>query len=400
MRQVKSFLFLALIITTGSPLWADDVPPISDSLIVVGALTESVESGPGTFFPNPAVLSLNRHQSISGSYGSLYDNTFQRLSLAYALSLGDFGSLGASGRYYSAEGYDHAGIAVAYSREVVSPLYLGGSVGIRGDNFSFPQVDLSLGLLFNPLESLYLGLNFDDLVKLGRGSIGGSLSYTLSSYPFLREVSLTGQVRATRGVDSFSKGGIELSLGNENWVFPPLGISLPFDLVGNRIGVTVDLFGLELYSAFDAGLGLRMGELQADYNYRYSFHSRLNTHIATLSYRIRPPAEKKVEVSTPKPGPETRKVQEEPGLTRRTIEDMSIKETGPLSGKETGIAKSEIKVYSGPGDYYPVVAELKGGTQLSITGSLGRWYKVVTSEGKEGWVKNEDLVKRDIIIAP
>jgi hypothetical protein len=396
MRQAKSFLFLALIVTTCSPLWADDVPPVSDSLILVGALTESVESGSGAFFPNPALLSLNRHQSISGSYGSLYDNAFQRLSLAYALSLGDFGSLGASGRYYSAEGYDHAGVAVAYSREVVSPLYLGGSVGIRGDDFSFPQVDLSLGLLFSPLKSLYLGLNFDDLVKLGRGSIGGSLSYTLSSYSFLREVNLTGQVRATKGIDSFSKGGIELSLGNENWVFPPLGIGLPFDLVGNRVGVTVDVFGLERYSAFDAGLGLRMGELQADYNYRYSFHSRLNTHIATLSYHFRSPWEEKVEAAPSQPEPEAKQAQEEPGLTRRTIEDMSIK--GEESRKETGVAKAEIKVYSGPGDYYPVVAELKVGTQLSITGSVGKWYKVVIPEGKEGWVRNEDLVKRDIII--
>ena len=391
-------------------------------------LTESVDSTSQALFPNPALLSLNRNQFISGSYGSIYDNAFQHLNLIYALRLKelgltpvDIGVLGVSTRYDTTQGYDHAGIALAYGYELAGLLSLGGSAGLRGDTFLFPQFDLNIGILINPLKNLYLGLNFDDLIKLGRGNIGTSASYSLSSPSFLKEVNLSGQVRAIKGIDSFLKGGIEVGLVNENWVFPPAEMNLPIDIVGNRIGVVVDILDPDRYNVFNAGLGLRAGGLQADYNYRYSVHSRLNSHTVSLSYRFStlvetpptvgdPPSEGVVpslggteeeaaqQALDSKEAQEMKEVKEEPSLRRRTIEDLSIKdETEPKV--ETGTARREIKVYSGPGDFYPVLVELQKGAKLSITGSFGKWYKAVTSEGEEGWVQKEGLVERDIIIA-
>ena len=85
---------------------------------------------------------------------------------------------------------DHAGIALAYGYEIAGLLSIGGSAGLRGYTFLFPQFDLNLGILINPLKNLYLGLNLDYLIKLVKGNIVASASYSLSSPSFLKEVNL------------------------------------------------------------------------------------------------------------------------------------------------------------------------------------------------------------------
>lgn len=59
-------------------------------------------------------------------------------------------------------------------------------------------------------------------------------------------------------------------------------------------------------------------------------------------------------------------------------------ETGP--GKEAVLTGKSVNLRAGPGNDYPLIATLEGGTMVSLkTSSLG-WGKVQTGDGKVGWV--------------
>lgn len=69
--------------------------------------------------------------------------------------------------------------------------------------------------------------------------------------------------------------------------------------------------------------------------------------------------------------------------------------SAPVSSGAKGISvyvtSSSVNIRSGAGTEYGVVATVTKGNKLTMLEESGSWYKVRTSEGKEGWLRN-DLV--------
>jgi uncharacterized protein YraI len=63
----------------------------------------------------------------------------------------------------------------------------------------------------------------------------------------------------------------------------------------------------------------------------------------------------------------------------------------PIPQPEATVATKVLNVRSGPGTNYSRVKQVKEGERLKVTGRTGAsdWLKIVTSDGKEGWVSAE-----------
>ena len=55
------------------------------------------------------------------------------------------------------------------------------------------------------------------------------------------------------------------------------------------------------------------------------------------------------------------------------------------------VHKSKVEVHSAPDFKSPTVAKLKRNAELEVAGQQGLWFKVVTADGKEGFVRVNDV---------
>lgn len=79
-------------------------------------------------------------------------------------------------------------------------------------------------------------------------------------------------------------------------------------------------------------------------------------------------------------------------IKTKYITGSSSSQTGNVSGNcelgavSTRYASSRVNLRKGAGTGYGIVKSLSRGTRVFIKDSQGNWYKVVTADGKAGWI--------------
>ncbi len=63
------------------------------------------------------------------------------------------------------------------------------------------------------------------------------------------------------------------------------------------------------------------------------------------------------------------------------------------SGRTVVIADPYIELHTGPGSGYPIFHVVDRGEQLTVTRRRTNWFKVITDDGKQGWVNADQLLR-------